>query len=450
MSTSAEEISREDVFDGIADAVIFGNLGLFVGSGFSKAVMDDPGDESALSWKELMLKCALELKIKYSKLDTEGNSYPEIATQLCKLVSTKENITYEESVLLLKRKIAEITCLYPSVKKRSEYRQYLEALEPNWIITTNYDHVIETVLTGKAYTLSPVEQLVAPKGLIPVYHLHGVRSQPETIVITQEDYISLFRPNQYTQQRLILTLTESLTLMIGYGLGDMNVRIAVDWSNNVFNDKRETNESRIIQLLHRENPKADPYIVNKVVVLEFDDLGKLMKELCKAIESSKKDFKSLQKELHEIDEALRKPAQRRISEFVDDSDHRMEILRLLRENDNAFISGFIELLLKAIELTRERARPQNAFDAYDQNLKLLLDILENIELHTAPPELIITVAEDLNRLSRFIGPGFGESHAAYRTWKSRQNDLPPSMRSELVNISKAKGWTGLKQLLEIE
>ncbi len=68
------------------------------------------------------------------------------------------------------------------------------------------------------YPLSPDDQLVAPKGVIPVYHLHGIRTNPDSIIITQEDYIELFRPNQYRQQKLSLTLKESVMATFPNGL----------------------------------------------------------------------------------------------------------------------------------------------------------------------------------------------------------------------------------------
>ncbi len=51
--------------------------------------------------------------------------------------------------------------------------------------------------------------------------MHGIRTSPNSIIISQEDYISLFRPNQYRQQKLSLSIKESTTLIIGYGLGDV-------------------------------------------------------------------------------------------------------------------------------------------------------------------------------------------------------------------------------------
>ena len=53
-----------------------------------------------------------------------------------------------------------------------------------------------------------------------MFHLHGVRTNPKEIIIAQEDYITLFRPSEYRQMKLALTIKESTTLFLGYGLGE--------------------------------------------------------------------------------------------------------------------------------------------------------------------------------------------------------------------------------------
>src|SRR5689334_7842641 len=103
--------------------------------------------------------------------------------------------------MLLKQTIADLTSLYPASQARTEFKVYFNALNPKWIITTNYDTIIENILTGTGHSLEPKDQLSAPSGMTPVFHLHGIRTNPGSIVITQEDYVALFRPNEYRLQR---------------------------------------------------------------------------------------------------------------------------------------------------------------------------------------------------------------------------------------------------------
>src|SRR5690606_37386099 len=177
-----------------------------------------------------------------------------------------------------------LTSWYPEKQQRETYGKILRDIAPGWIITTNYDLIIECLLTGKCLSLGPSDQLISPQNLIPIYHLHGIRTNPDSIIISQEDYISLFRPNQYRQQKLSLSIKESTTLIIGYGLGDVNVLTAVDWTKNVYSNQRINYPHEIIQLLFTDNPKGEPYRDrNDILIIEFKDLKTILTEIAELI-----------------------------------------------------------------------------------------------------------------------------------------------------------------------
>ena len=157
MSTTKENITREQALRKISQSSIYGNLGLFIGAGMSMAILNDEWNRIALSWKELIYKCAEEFKINLNKdINTEGYSYPEIASEIAKLISKNEDVEYNLAIKKLKDKIANLTCWYPEKEQREIYGKILENIAPNWIITTNYDLIIECLLTGKCLSLGPV------------------------------------------------------------------------------------------------------------------------------------------------------------------------------------------------------------------------------------------------------------------------------------------------------
>ena len=171
MKASAD-FSREDALKLISKSSIYGNLGLFIGAGMSMAILNSEWDTIALSWKELIYKCAGEFSIKLNEeILTEGLSYPEIATEVAKRISVNEKIDYVTAIKKLKEKIAELTSWYPENKERIQFGTILEEIGPSWIITTNYDLIIECLLTGKCLSLGPNDQLISPQDLIPIYHL---------------------------------------------------------------------------------------------------------------------------------------------------------------------------------------------------------------------------------------------------------------------------------------
>jgi hypothetical protein len=444
-----EEISREDALRVISSSAVYGNLGLFIGTGMSMAILNDDWNHVALSWKQLIHRCAEEMGIDFKeKINLEGFSYPEIATEIAKTIATKDTINYKTALKRLKVKIAELTSWYPENDKRLEYGGYLEALSPTWIITTNYDLIIESLLTGKCLSLGADDQLIAPRGLIPIYHLHGIRTNPDSIVISQEDYISLFRPNQYRQQKLSLSIKESTTLIIGYGLGDMNVLTAVDWTKNVYSGQRVNYPHDIVQLLFSAEPNPKPYRDrNDILIIEFDNLSKVLQEIGDAIKVEGHLAIKEDQDLDDLNKILSDPSKENVKSFIDDQKFRLEIIETIAKHDIKLISGFLVLFSQCIDETWIRARPRNAFYAYEQNLILLLDVLENIQLEKIPPALLEAVAFNLDHVGYYVGTALGESRAAYKTWNERKSKIPKETIWELRNIAKAHQYYKLKKLL---
>jgi hypothetical protein len=450
MNKGEEKISRDEALLLISKSSIYGNLGLFIGAGMSMAILNDEWTEVALSWKQLISKCADELQVNlFEDIKTDGLSYPEIASEIAKFISTKESIEYKIAVKKLKEKIATLTSWYPENDQRKIYGKILEDIEPSWIITTNYDLIIECLLTGKCLSLEPNDQLISPQNLIPIYHLHGIRTNPSSIIISQEDYISLFRPNQYRQQKLSLSIKESTTLIIGYSLGDVNVLTAVDWAQNVYKGQRVEYPHEIIQLLYTERPQSEPYRDrNNILIIEFNDLKTILSEIAQLVIREKINHKENEKEFHEINFIFQNPEEVHVTKFIDDYDFRKSIIDAISDNDIKLISGFLELFSRAIDETWERAKPRLAFWAYNENLIILLDIIENIQLSKLPPALLEAIAYNLDRVAFYIGEYLGQSVAAFETWKLRKENLPIETKIELENIARARNYTRIKQLFE--
>ena len=109
------------------------------------------------------------------------------------------------------------------------------------VITTNYDQLLEKALAnaGKQprvaiYTprLEETTDYRKPTVQSPiVFKIHGCISRPETIVITDEDYIDFVlrmsnkEPYDPLPRRLKVYLTDWTTLFVGYSLLDYNLRL---------------------------------------------------------------------------------------------------------------------------------------------------------------------------------------------------------------------------------
>jgi hypothetical protein len=126
-------------------------------------------------------------------------------------------------------------------KRPSPMLSALARLDFPLIITTNYDHLFESALAaaGKqprvaVYTpnLEPTADYRNPTAESPiVFKIHGDIARPETVVVTDEDYIQfvLRMSNKDPYDPIPLTLkfylTSWTTLFVGYSLLDYNLRL---------------------------------------------------------------------------------------------------------------------------------------------------------------------------------------------------------------------------------
>ncbi|SES67101.1 SIR2-like domain-containing protein [Nitrosospira multiformis] len=440
--------TRNDVLDFLSRSASYGNLGAFIGAGFSKAVLNDDIEEIALSWRDLLEQASKKLSVNYKEIGKEGVSYPDIASAICKVHSETTGCEYGQSLVQLKSKISTLTSWYPNQTKREKFSKYLEVLSPSWIITTNYDLVIESLLTGKSAPLGPNDALSSRRGVIPVFHLHGIRTNPQEIIIAQEDFVALFRPNQYRQIKLALTIKESTTLLLGYGLGDVNVLTALDWSRNVFKSEQVNYPHDVIQILRTKEPRKEPYRDrNSIVILETADLSNFFDEFIavrsKLLTSEGEEQAKLQKLAVKLDDA----DDGMIKKFIDDQKYRKQVLKVLSKFEMHLIAGFLSFLNKCIDETWERSAPNGNFEGYNQNLQIILDILTSFPQDRFPPALFQTVAYGLERVGYYVGEERGKSRSAYRTWVRRKTDLTSEMVKELKSFAEQHRYGDLCKLV---
>lgn len=442
-----KKITREEAIGLICESSIYGNLGLFIGAGFSKAILNKTAN-IALSWGELIEKIASMNDVDYSSLQKEGMSYPTIASKICEIMSKTKNMSYSEVVLEVKKQICKLTCWYPENAEREKYREYLNMLTPEWIITTNYDLIIESILTEKYLSLKPDNQLTSPKGVVPVYHLHGIRYAPESIIITEEDYTALFRPNEYRQVKLNLLFKESTTLLLGYGLGDINVLTAVDWSKNVFHKKGTDYPNDIIQIVYQAEPEDEAYIdKNGVVIIETNNLEEFLCELVTHKKKREEQKNDEEIELENINEIFNSGQTDNIHKFIDNQQIRLNIIRAVSEHSNSLTSSFLFFLNHCIEETWNRSSRGGCFYGYKQCIEIITDILIHMELEKMPPALFEFLIYNMETVAVRIGYDYGESWAGKAYWDNNKSLIPDITIKEIKEYIEQKRYFWIKRNL---
>jgi hypothetical protein len=449
-TTLGDSPSRVEVLKFLFESSTYGNLGLFIGAGFSKAVFSYEEDEVALSWGDLLVAASKTMGVDLEKKSKrDGKSYPELASLLCVAHSEKNGCNVAQSRAALKSALSAATAWYPSEPARSEYSGYLEEFAPAWIVTTNYDQVIECLLPGKSISLGPKDSFSSPKGIIPIFHLHGVRTRPDGLIITQEDYVRLFRPSQYRQIRLALTLKESTTCLLGYGLGDVNVLTALDWSKNVFTGSEDNYPHEVIQVLWQKEPKDQPYRSgNKVIVVETDEIGAFCKEYATVAEEMRKERKQLQSRLRKIATIFTDLDADDVARFIDDETWRKSILKFLGKYRIEVVAEFEAFLQTALNESKRRSGKTGAFHEYAKNLDIILDLLTTFDCEDFPPALLAATVRNFDRLAGYIGDRPGDSFAAKRVWDERKGELSEAMVTELNVIARQHLYGTLRGLLK--
>ena len=115
-----------------------------------------------------------------------------------------------------------------------------------------------------------------------------------------------------------MTIRESTTLVLGYGLGDMNVLSAVDWSKNIYTEENEY-PYEIIQALWTSSPKEEAYRdENGNLFIEMNDLETFLNELIVFIVEKQREYDSKLKVLNELIGVLEGGNDEWVQKFIDE------------------------------------------------------------------------------------------------------------------------------------
>ena len=214
---------------------------IFIGSGLSRRYLELPTWESLLS--QFFDTSKIDGDYEYFKSKSNGN-LPLLAS----ILSTEfheiwwknnhfknsrakhKTLASENKNLPLKIEISEHI---KSIQKLSvTYAKEIELLKTSvidGIITTNWDNFLETTFNDFNVFVGQQELLFSEAISIgEIYKIHGCISRPETLIVTDEDYLGFNSKNAYLAAKLLTIFVEHPIIFIGYSLSDKNILQIID------------------------------------------------------------------------------------------------------------------------------------------------------------------------------------------------------------------------------
>jgi hypothetical protein len=206
---------------------------LFVGSGFSQRYLGIP------TWSGLLKEFCGSVTFEYYFANADSK-LPRAASLIAKDYAVGWWKAPEFAMMREKYKAHLTSSSSPikiaiSERIQSEFKivrhpqlvdelQALRAFNAEGIITTNWDLLLESLFPGyKVYIGQQSIIRQTPQNVAEIYKIHGCCSDPNSLVLTEEDY-QVFRHKQaYLAAKLITIFVEHPVLFIGYSISDPSI-----------------------------------------------------------------------------------------------------------------------------------------------------------------------------------------------------------------------------------
>ena len=435
--------TRAELLSGFARRARDAGLGLFVGSGFSRhltagvapswsdllrGLFDrirpgiDPG--AVVNWDEL---CALR-------------SEPQIASELEKMfVRSGQGLPFDFRCL-----VAEL-CDLPLPDDHRPLGMIVRAMGPSWVLTTNYDQLLESLLEP-ALPVLPGVPFTPSQETVPVVHLHGSVQDPTSLVVTEEDYVSQMTGGGYTKQRLPLMFSECAVLVLGYSLADINVRIALREASAFSN--------QVPWVVHGEwVPEVDPAIEpyrgpDGQWVVQYSNASDLLEEVGQALENlrigGQIDLSEARRRASDdvvVNAAPGDPATRR--DAIEDS-----ILVLTKSGSEEF---FV-VADRYLDAIWAEARATGGWAYYTVYLDFVVQLMLEAPTQLQIEGVIRYFAARLDRVCGFLDHefpiGHGHAYDASIKWRKLAPKIPHRIWQRLRWMAGPGGFIDLRRMIE--
>lgn len=273
---------------------------LFIGAGFSKRYLINYPD-----WLGLLKKIADAIGMdtfiiskKYDELINEGKTKSDACFRITSIIEKELNKKIDsgkanEIFSLDEKYIIETSHLRPikylAAKHFNQPLQYIfdvpylkrelnlfKKLQNNvpCIFTTNYDTLIENLFLDYKCFKSQSDYFYNDNtDYMEIYKLHGSAEEPNTLILTEDDYTEFDRKNYLSVSKFINILSERPIIFMGYSLSDPNIIKILNQITDCLNSEQLRKLEKNIIIIEREEHKRSLHSGSKIIPLPNSDKG---------------------------------------------------------------------------------------------------------------------------------------------------------------------------------
>lgn len=336
------------------------------------------------------------------------------------------SIELSKSDKSIHEEIAKLISLLSPSGKFDETEKFLKERSYR-IVTTNYDKLAETIAGVDCQSLSPGLPIPRSNSRVKAFHVHSSIDVPGRMVVTADDYFSFMNTDSYFSRKLSTVLHENTVVILGYSLGDTNLKaILSDYrgfvrnhmvGNSIFLVSRSPVDQRISD--YYSNCYGIRVIQDTEIEEFFASLNAKYSEAEKCVESSLENIEKVLRQKHSFTE-----------KYLQVESSFYEIVSAIGAkgvslNDEAVVATFADIIDKKMKL----AGADGAWPQYVQLASWLtyLGSLIDVRGRSVQDVYLRAVKFSMERMSKKQLLGY--SWHAYGVWSSRWRSIGADNRA---------------------
>lgn len=414
----------------IAYATASKRLCLFTGTGFSKSITDNkaPGWQSLLESMCNLTTQADELKLNLFPSDGKNPLSLEESAQVVATELSNENKSIHEEIA---KQIVKLELSGDTDEIKSFFQK-----ETFDVITTNYDKLINKMIDIPTECHSIVPGLPIPRSnsRVKVYHVHGSVDSPNNMIVTSDDYFKFMNNETYFSRKLSTILHEHTVIIMGYSLGDTNLKAIIsDYKNFIV--RHNSSSSVFFISRSKVNQYLKDYYAKSFGIRVLDNI------------ETNDFFQSLNKQIPIVEKVVDASISNINKVLIDGqsfTDHYLKINNSFYEIISSLSAigkstedaDVIVMIGDIIEKKRVLTTVNSAWEQYTHLAQWLIYLATILDLEDTSIKDYFLQATERSMTTMSQEQYFGYSWSAYKSWDNKWFDIIPSNRAMIKKYIK--------------